>query len=83
MAANICELASTLPRLIGTLLDREAGLKKGRFREETLTDVLTASLAAFAGPQLVIERETRRSSYSADDRALLLGGTSRQSLWPA
>lgn len=55
MAANLCELASTLPRLIGTLLDREARLKKGRFREETLTDVLTASLAAFAGPELVIE----------------------------
>ncbi|MBB3694875.1 DUF6615 family protein [Sphingomonas sp. BK580] len=55
MAANLCELASTLPRLIGTLLDREAKLKKGRFREETLTDVLTASLAAFAGPELVIE----------------------------
>ena len=55
MSATICDLATTLPVLIGTLLDQEARLKKGRFREETLTDIFTASLATFAGPELVIE----------------------------
>jgi hypothetical protein len=55
MPASICDLATMLPLLIGRLLDREAKLKRGRFREETMTDVLTAALAAFAGPNLVIE----------------------------
>lgn len=40
--------------VIGSLLDREAHLKRGRFREETMTDILTGALAAFAGPELVI-----------------------------
>jgi len=52
---TLCELAAKLPDLVGALLDREAKLQKGRFREETLTDVITASLAAFAGPSMVIE----------------------------
>lgn len=55
MPATLCDLATTLPLLIGRLLDREAKLKRGRFREETMTDVLTGALAAFAGPNLVIE----------------------------
>jgi len=52
---TLCELAAKLPDLIGALLDRESKLKRGRFREETLTDIITASLAAFAGPSMVIE----------------------------
>lgn len=40
--------------MIGGLLDRETNLKRGRFREETMTDILTGALAAFAGPELVI-----------------------------
>jgi len=52
---TLCELAKRLPDLVGTLLDSESKLKRGRFREETLTDTFTASLAAFAGPNLVIE----------------------------
>lgn len=55
MPASLCDLAIRLPILIGALLDREAKLKRGRFREETMTDILTGSLAAFAGPNLVIE----------------------------
>lgn len=52
---TLCQLATKLPGLIGALLDRESKLKRGRFREETLTDIVTASLAAFAGPSMVIE----------------------------
>jgi hypothetical protein len=52
---TLCDLARKLPHLVGTLLDQEAKLKKGRFREETLTDVVTAALAAFAGPSMIIE----------------------------
>jgi hypothetical protein len=37
------------------MLDRESKLKRGHFREESLTDIFTASLAAFAGPSLVIQ----------------------------
>lgn len=51
----MCSLAKTLPPLIGQLLDREAKLKRGRFREETMTDIFTGALAAFAGPELVIQ----------------------------
>ena len=51
----MCELATTLPKLVASLLDRESKLKRGRFREETLTDIFTGALAAFAGPDLVIE----------------------------
>jgi hypothetical protein len=51
---TLCDLATRLPLVIGTLLDREANLKRGRFREETMTDILTGALAAFAGPELVI-----------------------------
>jgi hypothetical protein len=47
-------LATTLPLLIGRLLDREDKLKRGRFREETMTDIFTGALAAFAGPELVM-----------------------------
>lgn len=54
MPATMCDLATKLPLLVGTLLDREAKLQKGRFREETMTDLLTGALAAFAGPNLVI-----------------------------
>ncbi len=80
MPANLCELASTLPRLIGTLLDREAQLKKGRFREETLTDVLTASIAAFAGPELVIEYPDEASTGSDIDLEFWNAATGRQTL---
>lgn len=52
--ATLCDLATRLPLVIGNLLDREANLKRGRFREETMTDILTGALAAFAGPELVI-----------------------------
>lgn len=52
--ATLCDLATRLPLVIGNLLDREAKLKRGRFREETMTDIVTAALAAFAGPELVI-----------------------------
>lgn len=52
--ATLCDLATRLPLVIGALLDREANLKRGRFREETMTDILTGALAAFAGPELVI-----------------------------
>lgn len=52
---TLCELATKLPMLVETLLDREATLKRGRFREETMTDIFTASLATFAGPNLVIQ----------------------------
>ncbi|PRA45265.1 hypothetical protein CQ062_24100 [Ochrobactrum sp. MYb68] len=51
----MCDLAAKLPMLIGGLLDRESYLKRGRFREETMTDVFTGALAAFAGPNLVIQ----------------------------
>lgn len=52
---TICDVANKLPNLIGALLDSESVLKRGRFREETLTDLFTGSLAAFAGPDLVIQ----------------------------
>ncbi|WP_348640933.1 DUF6615 family protein [Mesorhizobium sp. B2-4-17] len=51
----MCDLAKTLPLLIGRLLDRETKLKRGRFREETMTDIFTGALAAFAGPELIIQ----------------------------
>lgn len=41
--------------MIGAILDRESKLKRGRFREETLTDVFVAALAGLAGPELVIQ----------------------------
>jgi len=55
MTATLCDLATRLPLLVGLMLDREAKLKRGRFREETMTDLLTGALAAFAGPELLIE----------------------------
>ena len=55
MAISLCGLSKTLPLLVGNLLDRESKLRKGRFREETLTDIFSGALAAFAGPSLVIE----------------------------
>lgn len=55
MVGTICDLAWQVPRVVGTLLDRERKLKRGRFREETLTDVFVASLAGFAGPELIIQ----------------------------
>lgn len=55
MSITMCDLASKLPLLIGQLLDRESYLHRGHFREETMTDIFTSALAAFAGPNLVIE----------------------------
>lgn len=55
MSATLCDLAGRLPLVVGRLLDREAKLKRGRFREETMTDILAGALAAFAGPDLLIE----------------------------
>ena len=50
-----CDLSQKLPMLIGCLLDQESVLMRGRFREETMTDKFTGSLAAFAGPEIVIQ----------------------------
>jgi len=55
LAATLCRLATTLPDLVATLLDQEDVLKRGRFREETFTDIFTGSMAAFAGPDLVMQ----------------------------
>lgn len=55
MSPTMCDLAAKLPLLIGGLLDRESRLKRGRFREETMTDIFTGALAAFSGPNLVIQ----------------------------
>ena len=55
MPASMCDLARKLPLLVGGLLEREKLLKRGRFREETMTDIFTGALAAFAGRNLVIE----------------------------
>ena len=55
MPTTMCDLASKLPLLIGQFLDRESYLQRGRFREETMTDIFTGALAAFAGPNLVIQ----------------------------
>jgi len=55
MPTTLCNLATKLPLLIGTLLDQEAKLKRGRFREETMTDIITGALAAFASANLVIQ----------------------------
>jgi hypothetical protein len=51
----MCDLATKLPQLVANLLDREGKLKRGRFREETMTDIFTGALTTFAGPELVIE----------------------------
>lgn len=51
----LCNLSRKLPLLVGSLLDRENVLGKGRFREETFTDILSGAFAGFAGPSLVIE----------------------------
>lgn len=59
--ATLCDLATRLPLVIGGLLDRETNLKRGRFREETMTDILTGALAAFAGPELVISYRSKRT----------------------
>lgn len=52
---TLCNFAHRTPRVIGNLLDQESRLKRGNFREETLTDVFTAELAVFAGRNLVVE----------------------------
>lgn len=52
---TVCELATKLPKIIGGLLDCESKLKRGRFREETLTDIFTGALTAFVGKSLVIQ----------------------------
>lgn len=62
--ATLCDLATRLPLLIGGLLDRETNLKRGRFREETMTDILTGALAAFAGPELVISYPVEKDTGS-------------------
>lgn len=51
----MCDLAKQLPLLVGGILEREKLLKRGRFREETMTDIFTGALVAFAGRNLVIE----------------------------
>lgn len=62
--ATLCDLAKRLPLVIGNLLDREAKLKRGRFREETMTDIVTGALAAFAGPELVISYPIEKNTGS-------------------
>ena len=52
---TLCDLADRLPHLIGALPDSESMLKRGRFREETMTDLFNGSLGAFAGSHLVIQ----------------------------
>jgi hypothetical protein len=81
MPGTMCSLAKTLPALIGSLLDREATLKRGRFREETMTDIFTGALASFAGPELIIQYPVEAETggdldlcfwHVATGRALLL-----------
>ncbi|MVA58520.1 DUF6615 family protein [Agrobacterium vitis] len=58
----MCDIATKLPILVANLLDRESKLQRGRFREETLTDIFTGALTAFAGPELVIEYPTEAAT---------------------
>lgn len=51
--ASPCELATRLPGMIGDFLDIEQNLKR-RFREDSITDILIASLLSLPGDDVVV-----------------------------
>lgn len=51
---TICDVGKRFPGFVAAFLQREGELKRGRFREETLTDMFAAALVPFAGPHLHI-----------------------------
>ncbi|WP_322111442.1 hypothetical protein PJ900_17955 [Tistrella mobilis] len=51
---HICEIVRRLPAIVASMLDQEKNMSRGKFREETFTDLLVASLLLNAGPNLII-----------------------------
>lgn len=51
---SLCGVARSFPNFIAVMLQRENALSRGRFCEETFTDLLTAMLIPFAGKRLQI-----------------------------
>ena len=51
---SLCDAARTFPNYIATMLQRENALSRGRFCEETFTDLLTSALVPFMGKHLQI-----------------------------
>ena len=51
--ASSCDLANRLPLMIAEFLDIEQRLKR-RFREDSITDILVASLLSLPGNDIVV-----------------------------
>lgn len=51
---TMCDVGRQFPGFVAAFLQREGELQRGRFREETLTDMFAAALVPFAGPHLHI-----------------------------
>lgn len=51
---SLCDVARSFPEYIAIMLQRENALSRGRFCEETFTDLLTAALIPFMGKYVQI-----------------------------
>jgi hypothetical protein len=51
---TLCDIARRFPLYVAEILECENKLRRGHFREETLTDLLAASIVPFAGPTLTV-----------------------------
>ncbi|WP_116970824.1 DUF6615 family protein [Blastomonas sp. UPD001] len=52
--SSTCDLAARLPPLVADFLDLEISLRR-RFREESVTDLIVASLIRLSGPRLSVQ----------------------------
>lgn len=79
--ASSCDLAERLPVMIAEFLDIEQKLKR-RFREDSVTDILVASLLSLPGNGVVVLTppgcESRCHIESVDGSIILIFGFSRR-----
>ena len=63
--ASPCDLAHKLPPLVGDFLDLETSLRR-RFREESVSDIVVASLLCLAGPDVSVQVPVDESKTGND-----------------
>ncbi|HEX8469335.1 MAG TPA: DUF6615 family protein [Allosphingosinicella sp.] len=74
-----CELAQKMPSLLADFLDLETSLHR-RFREESITDLLLASLVQLADPNLIVFVPKNESKTGNDFDILIVDPASRQAV---
>jgi hypothetical protein len=74
-----CDLAERIPLLVADFLDLETSLHR-RFREESISDILVASLVRLSGPELVVLVPEDESKTGNDFDIIIVDAASNEAI---